>query len=94
MHQAPLVHRQPAGELFGGGPIAETADIQNQGIEHFPQRPIAEREDGAVQHPGQALKAVLWVVVRDWVWRCFGRPVHGRWLAVGLWARGRHRVRG
>ena len=94
MHQAPLVHREPAREFLGGRPLAEPADVQDERMEHLPRRALAECQDGAVQHPGQALEAVFRVVVRGWVWRWLGRRVHGRRLAVGWWARGRYWLRG
>ena len=53
-------------------------------MEHLPRRALAECQDGAVQHLGQALEAVFRVVVRGWVWRWLGRPVtDGGWRSVG-----------
>ena len=41
LNQAPLMHRQPAREFLGGGPIAETADVQDQGRALPPARGVA-----------------------------------------------------
>ena len=69
LDEAPLVHREPAGEFRGGGPLPGAADIENQGSKNSLPRPLAERLDPWNEDAGQTLETLRPLVCRGARWR-------------------------